>query len=63
MSITITIPGVDRWDGAAIAASALASLVIVLLPVLEEAVPGLGVVLAVARLARVSVSVEKEPVR
>lgn len=59
MSITITIPAVVRWDGAASAARALAPLVTaLLLPVLEETVPGVGVALAVARLVRLSVSVE-----
>ena len=62
MSITITIPGVDFWDGATGAARALAPLVTaLLLPVLEEAVPGLGVALAMARLLRLGVAVEKEP--
>ena len=61
MSITITIPAVDRWDGAVSAARALAPLVTaLLLPVLEEVVPGAGVALAVARLVRLSVSVEQE---
>ena len=41
MSITITIPGVGRWDGAASTVRALAPLVAAaLLPVLEEVVPG-----------------------
>lgn len=44
MSITITIPAVDRWDGAVSAARTLAPLVTALvLPVLEEVIPGAGV--------------------
>ncbi|NMI02250.1 hypothetical protein [Pseudonocardia acidicola] len=64
MSITITIPGVDCRDGVAGAARALAPLATaLLLPVLEEAVPGLGVALAVTRLVRLGVSVGNDPVR
>ena len=58
ITITITIPGVGRWDGAAGTVRALAPLATAaLLPVLEEVVPGLGVAIAVARLARLSLSV------
>jgi hypothetical protein len=56
ITITITIPGMDHWDGVTGAARVLTPLVFaLLLPVLEEAVPGLGVGLAVARLLGVSV--------
>jgi hypothetical protein len=52
---------VDRWDSAVSAARTLAPLVTALvLPVLEEVVPRAGVALAVARLVRLSVSVEQE---
>jgi hypothetical protein len=61
ITITITIPGTDHWDGATGAVRALAPLVTaLLLPVLEEAVPGLGLALAIARLVRLGVSVQKE---
>jgi hypothetical protein len=60
MSITITIPTVAGWDGVASTARALAPLVTaLLLPVLEEVVPGAGVALTLARLVQLDVSVKQ----
>ncbi|MBV9161303.1 MAG: hypothetical protein JO309_05495 [Pseudonocardiales bacterium] len=58
MSITITFPAVGPstgWDRAARAA--LPVLGAVLLPLVEDLVPGLGVALAVVKAAGVQVSV------
>lgn len=58
MTITITVSpaNVARLDNAANLARALAPLLPLLLPLLEEVVPGLGVALALARLSQPSIS-------
>jgi hypothetical protein len=59
MTITITIsPGaVPYWDQAVSLTRTLAPLLLpVLLPILEEALPGLGAALALARLSQLSIA-------
>jgi hypothetical protein len=59
MTITITIPGVTvpRWNNASDAAHDFAPLVTaLLLPLLEEALPGLGLILALAQFTGFTIS-------
>jgi hypothetical protein len=58
MSITITFPTVgESMDSRRMAQAVLPLLGAVLLPLVEEFVPGLGIALAVAKAAGVQVSV------
>lgn len=58
MTITITVsPGtVYHLDNAVNLARALTPLLPLLLPALEEVVPGLGIALALARVGQLSIS-------
>jgi lysylphosphatidylglycerol synthetase-like protein (DUF2156 family) len=57
VTITITVSGaVPQLDNAVKLARALTPLLPLLLPVLEEVVPGLGIALALARVGQTSIS-------
>jgi hypothetical protein len=60
MSITITIPGVDRSGGAGRVVCDLRPLMgSMLLPAAEELVPGLGIAVAVTKLLGLRVGVDR----
>ena len=64
MTITVTIsrPTGPYWNQLVGAARTLTPLLLpVLLPILEEALPGLGIALALARFSQLSSSTQRPP--